>query len=138
MSNISLEQLLNFLASSSGVRQIRPGSDLFKDHGIVGDDFHELIEAYANRFGVDMSAYRWYFHADEEGLNFGSLFYKPPYARVERIPVTPLLLLEFANKGKWDLAYPEHRLPKWRPDLVVTNVLIFVVLAALLVYYMLG
>jgi hypothetical protein len=80
------------------------------------DDFHELIEKYAVELNVDMNAYLWCFHSDEEGQNIGGLFFKPPYRRVTRIPVTPDKLISFAISGKWSMQYPSHNLPKFRVD----------------------
>jgi hypothetical protein len=89
------------------------------------------MEEYANIFNVDMSGYLWYFHADEEGgwNSFGSLFFQPPYRRVKHIPVTPALLLEMANKGRWDIQYPAHQLPKRRWDIIIDQALLVVILA---------
>jgi len=70
-------------------------------------------------YSVDMTAYLWYFHSDEEGNNIGGLFFPPPYKRVKRIAVTPLLLTEFANTGKWDIEYPNHKIPQKRYDTLI-------------------
>jgi hypothetical protein len=37
------------------------------------DDFHELIKKNAVESNVDMNAYLWCFHSDEEGQNIGGL-----------------------------------------------------------------
>ena len=54
-----------------------------------------------------MVDYLWYFHSDEEGQNIGGLIVKPPNLKVKRIPVTPKLLLDFANlflvDSTWEL-----------------------------------
>lgn len=114
----------NFIANES----ISPTTDIFKDLGIVGDDFHELIEGYSKEFNVDMSSYLWYFHADEEGHNFpGELFSAPPNERVKRISVTPELLLEFARTGLWDFPYPEHSIPKRRYDLLINSGVVWLI-----------
>jgi hypothetical protein len=31
------------------------------------------------------------------------------------------MLLDFANKGKWDITYPDHRLPKKRYDILINQ-----------------
>lgn len=67
-------------------------TDVFGQLGIEGDDAFEFIEAFANRFSVDMSGYRWYFHHAEEGMNTGSLFFRSPDQWVERIAITPTIL----------------------------------------------
>ena len=77
-----------------------------------------------------MSPYLWYFHADEEGasLSIGSIFSKPPYQRVQRIAVTPQMLTNFANGRKWDIKYPEHKLPKYRIDVWIGQLLFLVII----------
>lgn len=89
--------------------------------GVTGDDFHTMIENYSNNYDVDMSNYLWYFHAAEEGISLGSLFFKPPYARVKRIPVTPELLAKFIELKKWDIDYPEHFIPEKRIDIMINK-----------------
>jgi len=88
------------------------GSSTVLREAIVGDDFHELIEKFAQTYSVDMTDYLWYFHCDEEGWRsyLCDFFFPPPYKKVKRIAVTPLLLTEFANKGKWHIQYPEHKI----------------------------
>jgi len=99
--------------------------DIFYDLGVTGDDFHEMIEKYEKKFNVDMTSYLWYFHADEEGQNTGGIFFKAPNERVNRIPLTPKMLVDFANKGKWTINYPKHNLHKRRYDIIINRVLIF-------------
>lgn len=89
--------------------------------GIVGDDFHEMIENYAQKYQVDMSHYLWYFHADEEGHSLGGVLFKPPYERVERIPVTPQMLADFIVTKKWKMEYPSHQIPNHRTDLTINK-----------------
>ena len=117
-----------FIKEFSGINNLNPNDDLLYDCGITGDDFHELIEKYSKQFHVDMGGYLWYFHANEEGNSIGSSFFKPPYERVNHIPITPAKLLEFANKGHWDISYPHHVLPKRRWDLLINMILLFIVL----------
>ncbi|MDR2916718.1 MAG: DUF1493 family protein [Tannerella sp.] len=112
----------------SSIGDINADSDIFK-LGFAGDDFHEMIYDYAAKYAVDMTGYLWYFHADEEGLSgIGGLFFPPPYKRVERISLTPQLLADIANKGKWDLEYPEHEIPVKRYDLIINQALLGLVL----------
>lgn len=119
-----LAEVRNFLEDYSGVYPERPDIDIFKDMGVVGDDFHEMIEKYAEKYNVDMSDYLWYFHADEEGHSIGGQFFKPPYERVNRIPVTPQMLADFIVTKKWSLDYPPHEIPKHRTDLIINKVLV--------------
>jgi hypothetical protein len=121
-----LADVYAFLENEAGVREAKltPYSDLESDLGITGDDFFELAEAFAKAFNVDMAAYRWYFHHSEEGtFNPGALFFKPPYRRVARIPVTPALLLSAAHAGAWPVSYPEHFLSR-RYDILLTYVIL--------------
>ena len=131
-----LSEILEFVKGLSGLEEISPESDIF-NLGVVGDDFHEMIEKYTETYGVDMTNYLWYFHADEEGQNFGALFFKPPYSRVDRIPVTPRLLSEFAETKKWSVNYPEHKLPKKRIDLTVNQILIIAFILIILTLWIL-
>lgn len=129
-----VDEIINFLTDLAGTDKINPDSDIFDDIGMVGDDFHEMIEKYSKIFSVDMSTYLWYFHADEEGNNFGGDFFPPPYERVKRIAVTPLMLTKFANSQKWDIQYPEHPLPKKRYDLVINSILFGLVLTGIAIW----
>lgn len=130
------ENSINFLKNLSGTDKIGPDSDIFNDIGMVGDDFHEMIQKYSKKFSVNMSDYLWYFHADEEGgwNSIGALFFNPPYKRVKRIPVTPSMLTDFANQGKWDIQYPDHKLPKRRYDLLINTVLFGIGMLLLIVW----
>ena len=124
MDKYSEENILTFLTDLVGREKIVSQTDIFLDLGVTGDDFHEMIEKYQKTFNVDMTSFLWYFHADEEGQSIGGGFFKPPYERVKRIPVTPQMLLDFANKGKWIIDYPEHTLPKRRYDLIINTILV--------------
>lgn len=119
----TLNDIIDFIKDFSKESEISDNTDLFSDCGIMGDDFHKLIEKYANKFSVDMSDYLWYFHSDEEGQNIGGLIVKPPNLRVKRIPITPILLMDFANIGKWKIEYPKHRIPKRRYDILINQIL---------------
>jgi hypothetical protein len=100
--------------------------------GMVADDFSDFLAIYAKKYEIDMSEYLWYFHNNEEGTNIGALFFKPPYARVKRIAVTPKILIAFAETKKWNIAYPEHQLPKKRWDIII-NQLFFLTFALLII-----
>ena len=127
----SQEQIDNFIKEKAGIDELKPGDDLMNVHGVCGDDFHELMDEYAKLFNVDMAGYLWYFHADEEGgwNSIGGSFFRPPYERVTHIPVTPALLLDIANKGRWEIQYPPHKWPKRRWDIIINQVLFVVVIA---------
>jgi hypothetical protein len=119
----SIDDIIKFLKELTGSAKISPTSDIFDDIGMVGDDFHEMIEKYSAQYSVDMTNYLWYFHTDEERQNFGALFFKPPYKQVTRIPVTPKMLAEFANQGKWDLQYPNYIISPKRYDILINKIL---------------
>lgn len=123
-----------FLERATGVNRAArsPDADLETDLGITGDDFSELMEAFSKQFGVDMQAYLWYFHHQEEaGFNPGGTFFPPPSRQVQRIPVTPNLLLKAVNSGRWPVKYPEHTLPKYRYDLLLNQVILAIVVLAM-------
>lgn len=113
----SITDIYAFLGPENSREPLHPDTDIMVALLLYGDDFHKLIEEYTEKFGVDMSGYLWYFHSWEEGLNIpGALLFKPPSSRVQRIPVTPAMLLDFAQSGKWTLIYPAHTLPAHRWD----------------------
>ncbi|GAA4842233.1 DUF1493 family protein [Algivirga pacifica] len=122
-----LNEIRNFLEDYSGVYPENPDIDIWKDMGIVGDDFHEMMGKYSKQYDVDLSNYLWYFHTNEEGQNIGGLFFTPPNERVQRIPVTPQLLAKFIETKKWEIDYPDHKLPKTRIDLII-NLSLFVII----------
>ena len=106
--------------------------DLFAQ-GFTGKRFTELVRSFSQKFRVNTDNYLWYFHTDEEGMNVGSVFFKAPYQRVQRIPVTPFMLADFANKGYWEIHYPAHEIPASRLDHLL-NILFFFAVAFLLIY----
>ncbi|MDH7460766.1 DUF1493 family protein [Chitinophagaceae bacterium 26-R-25] len=128
----TLDEIVNLIAKKSGcdILEINADSDISNDLGCWGDDFHELIDEYALNFKVDMSSYLWYFHTEEEGYNsVGGSFFKPPNERVKHIPVTPQVLLDCANNGKWNIAYPPHALPKRRYDVLINQIVVLLFIA---------
>lgn len=111
-------------------------ADLFDVCGIYGDDASDFMDAFGVRFGVDLDDYRWYFHHEEEGTSPGALFFKPPYRRVKRVPITPDILVQAIDSGRWPLRYPPHELPAVRWDIRINQILwvIPVILLALWVW----
>lgn len=132
----STNDIIEFISDLAGTGKVRDDSDIFDDIGMGGDDFHEMIEKYAAKYSVDMNGYLWYFHNDEEGQNIGGLFFTPPYNRVKRIPVTPAMLTNFANKGKWDIQYPEHKLPNKRYDIIINNLIVALFFLGVLAWFL--
>ncbi len=127
-----MKEILEFVAkeASINVELIHPDSDLDLDLGITGDDFHEFIDHFSERFDVNIENYLWYFHTSEEGYNLGGFFFRPPNKRVKHIPVTPNVLLLAINEHEWPIIYPKHVLPKRRMDIYLQN---FIVTCYLLV-----
>lgn len=129
---MDIEAIYLFLEEVQGVKRskLSPSSDFLNDLGIDGDDFSELMESFAEKYEVDMSSYRWYFHHGEEGWNMGAIFFKPPYEQVETISVKPLTLLEAAQQKMWPICYPPHELRKGRPDITLN--IVFLLIAGVL------
>jgi hypothetical protein len=133
---ISEQEIIDFLKVETCEDKITSETDIFNECGISGDDSHELIEKYHKKYNVDISNYLWYFHCDEEGMgSIGGMFFKAPYKRVNRIPITPKMLTEFANSKRWKIDYPEHKLPKYRFDIIFNQIIIFLFLCLLFYKY---
>ena len=126
-----LNEVLKFVTQQTSSTNVTESSDIDNDLLCYGDDFHELIDKYSKQFNIDMTSYLWYFHTGSEGFN---LLGRSPYAKVKHIPVTPGMLLDFANKGKWDFQYPPHTIPKKRYDVLI-NIIIALLLIAFLIYW---
>ena len=129
------EDIIKFIVDRTGcsIDEVTLTSDLDNDLGCTGDDFHELIEEFEMKFKVDMNTYRWYFHTVEEGYlnNIGRFLFKTPPERVKHIAVTPIVLLESANSGKWIINYPQHSLPKYRYDILVNQFLVLALISVI-------
>lgn len=132
-----INEIRNLLEDYSGVSVEDPNIDIYKELGITGDDFHEMIDKYSDKYKVDMSDYLWYFHANEEGSSIGGVFFKPPYKRVERIPVTPLMLVNFIETKKWKIDYPKHETPINRKDISLDLILLILLSITLAVWFLL-
>lgn len=123
-----------FLCEEIGVDEagITGSADLVNDLGVWGDDFFELIEKFSQKFQVDITSFRWYFHSQEEGSNTGGIIFRPSNERVKHIPVTLEMLAEAAEKQQWTVEYPPHRLPAYRFDIWFNLFLCLALIAALL------
>lgn len=133
----STEDLIDFVKKIAGSDKVHADSDIFREVGISGDDFHDLIEQFSKKYSVDIKNYLWYFHANEESdhMDIGGFFFKSPYYKVGKIPVTPRMLTEFANKGKWDIEYPPHELPKRRHDILINQIITGLFITGILIWY---
>jgi len=93
--------------------------DVFQRLGIDGEDGWEFMDEFSERFQVDISAYRWYFHHGSEGFDLLALFVKRPEHWVEPIAITPRDLIKAIEDRRWPITYPPHeepvpRKPFWR------------------------
>lgn len=129
-TNIDIVQICDFLKTFLSQDNVLPESDIFNDFNCTGDDCDELMNEYSKKFNVKMDEYLWYFHHDEEGrwTNIGGYIYAPPYERVTRIPITPTILCDFANTGKWEIKYPEHKISKIRFDMLINWAIIGIII----------
>lgn len=129
---ITEQEIINFIEKEFWKSNLNSDSDIFEKVKIIGDDCEELLFKYKEKFNVNFDSFLWYFHYYEETSPFiGGLFFKPPYQRVKRIPITPKMLSEFANSKVWNIDYPEHKLPKYRFDIII-NAMVGIILVAIL------
>ncbi len=133
---MDIEEIYNFLEKSQGVSKgkLTPEADLCYDLGIDGDDFFELMEDFSSRYNVSMNNYCWYFHHNEEGLNFGALFSPAPYQQVNRIPITPEILLLAVTNKIWPIIYPEHKISSRRTESLINKIFITILLGLTVIY----
>lgn len=132
---VTITDITAFLAAERGlpISQVQADSDICVDLGCDGDDFGEMMRDFAAKFQVDLTGYRWQFHHGPEGFALFSLFSRS----VPHIPVTPSILTEAANSGRWMLTYPEVddvrdlRLRTFLTAFVIVAVLVFALSAAL-------
>ncbi len=108
-------------------KELSETTDLYGTFKINGDRCENFIQAFAQKFKVDLTDYLWYFHHGEGGLNIGKWFFKPPYERVDRIPITPALLLRSATKKRWKINYPDHNVVLKRWDMLINKGIVFFV-----------
>lgn len=132
MKEYTTKEITDFVCEFIACKEtVSPATELEKGMGITGDDFDELIQKYSEKFNVDMTDYKWFFHTVEESCNISILF-KSPDKYVENIPVTIKMLIEFANSGKWDVKYPEYEIPPARYDIYESYIIYALILASVL------
>lgn len=120
-----LDDIYQFLAEELGVpkENLHESTDIYDEFGMEGDDCFGFEEYFSEKFCVNMEGFLWYFHHGEEGMfSIGALFFKPPYGRVVRIPLTPKMLRDSAVKGSWAINYPMHTIPNKRYDLTINKI----------------
>lgn len=83
-----------------------PGTDVVNDAQIYGDDVWELVDEFAERFGVRMERLRWYHHSGPEGCNPLWLVFRPWWARKSHVPILLSDLIESARHEEWSVQYP--------------------------------
>lgn len=130
-----IEEIYQFLAEEIGVPKdkFNESTDIYDEFGMEGDDCFDFEEYFSKKFDVNMEKFLWYFHHGEEGIfSIGALFFKPPYSRVTRIPVTPKALQDAVAKGSWTIEYPAHTIPTERYDLTVNKIIILTFLVLVL------
>ncbi|RYY67113.1 MAG: DUF1493 family protein [Chitinophagaceae bacterium] len=130
---IPLADVLAFVRRRTGRPDAEAQDDIFEDLQCRGKDFTKLVEGFSMRFGADISAYKWYYHTNEEDHSIGALLYKPPHERVSRIIITAEDLWQMANAGYWNIEYPEYEPPSSRVDFLI-NILLFIAGALLLAW----
>ena len=128
------DDIADWVRRETGSKKSIDDATSLQELGVYGDDWHELMDVYADRFGVDMSRYLWYFHTREEGQNFGGLLVPPPHRRAPQIPITLAMLRAFADSGKWTIDYPEHQIPEKRYDILINQVVVGVITVGLVAF----
>ena len=121
-----VSEIIDFLKDKTGTDDVSENSDIGNDLGIDGDDYDELILEFSKKYNVDVSSCLWYFHCSEEGSwnSIGGSIFRSPDKRVKYIPITPVMLSDFTKIGKWNIQYPEHKLPKRRYDILINQILV--------------
>lgn len=131
MESERLNEIFDLIEEISGIRPSLDDTDIYEELGVTGDDFHELIGKYTEKYHVDMSSYLWYFHTNTEGGCFGEAFKTPPHQEINRIAVTPKMLSKFSQKRKWGIEYPPHSIHESRQASALTFIAWLAALAVL-------
>lgn len=84
--------------------------DLLGSAGLDGKAASRFLQLYSMRFRVDMRGYKWWFHHRDHGVLATPMVALDAGGREMRIPLSAAMLAGFAARGRWDLAYPPHRL----------------------------
>jgi hypothetical protein len=98
------EHVRQFVAQAVGVRpeRVRPGTRINYGLGVDGDDGVELLEAFAARFGVDMSGCEiGRYFGPEAGGNPLCWLLQLLDPRSRLVPLTVGDLAEAARIGQW-------------------------------------
>jgi hypothetical protein len=105
MKDPTYENVARLVAKSVGVpfEKITPGSDIESDLHTTGDDADELVEQFAQEFGVDISGMDFYRHfSPEVWIPFhASLFRRRRGYEMCSVPVTVQMLVDAARASRW-------------------------------------
>lgn len=85
-------------------------ADVLATVGHEGRASKRFLKLYAMRFGVNVSSYKWWFHHRDDGVLAMPLVAVDEAGEEIHIPLDAGMLAGFAERGRWDLAYPKHRL----------------------------
>jgi hypothetical protein len=91
-------------------RKAIDAADLLGSAGLDGKAASRFLQLYAVRFRVDLRGYRWWFHHREGGVLAMPLVALDGEGREIRIPLSAEMLAGFAERGRWEIEYPPHRL----------------------------
>lgn len=110
------ESVMDFVAEFTGAKrqQLTPSSTLYGDLGVEGADGWELIEAFGQKFQVDLSAFRPERHFQPEGLplyapvlwlwwliSWPFRRWRSPEDQAGLIPIRICNLIAAAQEKKW-------------------------------------
>jgi len=105
--NVALErEVADFVAEQLSFNRdrLRPWTRLGHDLRVDGDDGAEFMQAFAQRFGVDLSAFRCERHFGPEAA-FNPLAYLWlllfDRKQLRLVPITIADLVEAARRGRW-------------------------------------
>lgn len=139
MNEVTEQEIIDFIEKEFWESNLNSNSDIFKEVGIDGSDCDEFLQKYSEKYSVDMNDFLWYFHYQDEAsltsFNIGGSLFKSPNQSVTMIPITPKMLTEFANSKKWKIDYPDHKLPKYRYDIIVNQIILISFIALMIYYY---
>jgi len=133
----SIIDIQQFIATQLGcdLALVTEDADIVYDLDCVDFALDEFVAAYRTKFGVNMEDYRWYFHTNVvsgDTSAIGKMLFKTPPNAVKHIPITPQILWESANQGKWVIWYPEHTVPRRRFDAYIQLSILFIFIIAIL------
>lgn len=85
-------------------------ADVLATVGHEGKASKRFLKLYAMRLGVNVSPYKWWFHHRDDGVLAMPLVAIDAGGDEIYIPLSAEMLAGFAERGRWDLDYPPHRL----------------------------